>query len=211
MSEKELSGASIARMPVYLRCLQKKLSDGKRFVSSTELASDALVSAVLVRKDLEKVSSLKGKPRIGFDVQRLITDIEKFLGYDNLTDAVIVGAGGLGRAFLSYEGFKQNGLNLVAGFDIDEKIVGTSVAGKPVYPVAELSSFVEREHIRIGIITAPKSAAQEILDSMVAAGIKGVWNFAPVRLFAPKSVVIKNEDLSASFALLVSGLYRREE
>lgn len=210
MEETEISKASIARMPVYLRCLQRKLAEGKRFVSSSEIAGDVLVSAVLVRKDLSGISSSAGKPRVGFEIRRLIADIEKFLGYDNLTDAVIVGVGGLGKAFLGYEGFKNNGLNIVAGFDTDKNVVGKKIAGKQIYHVDDLEKFVRKENIRIGIIAVPGGAAQSVLDRMTEAGICGVWNFAPARLSAPTSVVIKNEDLSASFALLVNELCRRD-
>ena len=137
---------------------------------------------------------------------RLIADIEKFLGYDNLSDAVIVGAGGLGKAFLGYEGFKSNGLNIVAAFDVDPRIVGEEIAGKKVYPMDKFSDFVQHKKINIGIITVPKAAAQEILDAMVRAGIKAVWNFAPAPLRVPKGIILKNEDLSASLALLAGEL-----
>ncbi|MBQ8428059.1 MAG: redox-sensing transcriptional repressor Rex, partial [Clostridia bacterium] len=96
------------------------------------LAEAIAVSSVLVRKDLETVSSEAGRPRLGFRIARLVADIEKFLGYDNLSDVVLVGAGGLGKAFLGYDGFKSNGLNVVAAFDLDERVVGKEVAGKPV-------------------------------------------------------------------------------
>ena len=152
-----------------------------------------------------------GRPRLGFAVGRLIVDIEKFLGYNNITDAVLVGAGGLGRAFLGYEGFKSNGLNVVAGFDVNEKLIGTEVAGKRIYALDELGEFVKKHDIRIGIITVPKHAAQEVLNYMVEAGIKAVWNFAPAPLRVPKDIVLKTEDLAASLAILAGKLYRTQE
>ena len=199
MNELEISKATIGRMPLYLRFLQEENSRGEKYISSA-------VIAVLVRKDLALVSSKPGKPRLGFEVVRLIADIEKFLGYDNLSDAVIVGAGGLGKAFLGYEGFKSNGLNIVAAFDVDPRIVGEEIAGKKVYPMDKFSDFVQHKKINIGIITVPKAAAQEILDAMVRAGIKAVWNFAPAPLRVPKGIILKNEDLSASLALLAGEL-----
>ena len=134
-------------------------------------------------------------------------DIEKFLGYDNLSDAIIVGAGGLGRAFLGYEGFKNNGLNIVAAFDVSKKLIGTSVMGKEILPLSALDDFVAEHKVRIGIITVPKTAAQEVLNKMVGAGIKAIWNFAPAPLRAPKEVVLKTEDLAASLAMLAGKLY----
>ncbi len=206
-----ISKATIARMPLYLHFLQEENSKGAKYISSSVIAQNISVSSVLVRKDLAIVSSQQGRPRLGFAVSRLIVDIEKFLGYNNITDAVLVGAGGLGRAFLGYEGFKSNGLNVVAGFDVNEKLIGTEVAGKKIYALAELNTFVKEHDIRIGIITVPKHAAQEVLTKMVEAGIKAVWNFAPAPLRVPKDIVLKTEDLAASLAILAGKLYRTQD
>jgi redox-sensing transcriptional repressor len=145
---------------------------------------------------------------MGFGINRLIVDIEKFLGYDNLSEAIIVGAGGLGRAMLGYEGFKSNGLNIVAAFDVNQAVIGKMIAGKSIMPLESMKEFVETNNIRIGIITVPKEAAQEVLNQMVEAGIKAIWNFAPAPLRAPKDVVLKTEDLAASLAMLAGKLYR---
>ena len=205
--QQEISKATIARMPLYLHFLQEENSKGAQYISSTVIAQNISVSSVLVRKDLALVSSQAGRPRLGFEIHRLIVDIEKFLGYDTLSDAVIVGAGGLGRAFLGYEGFKSNGLNIVAAFDVSEKLIGTTVSGKEILPLSELKSFVEMHKIRLGIITVPKHAAQEVLNQMVEAGIEAIWNFAPAPLRAPKEIVLKTEDLAASLAMLAGKLY----
>lgn len=206
-----VSKATIARMPLYLHFLQEENSKGAKYISSSVIAQNISVSSVLVRKDLEIVSSQQGRPRLGFAVSRLIVDIEKFLGYNNITDAVLVGAGGLGRAFLGYEGFKSNGLNVVAGFDVNESLIGTEVAGKQIYALDNLGAFVKEYGIKIGIITVPKHAAQEVLNAMVDAGIKAVWNFAPAPLRVPKDIVLKTEDLAASLAILAGKLYRTQE
>lgn len=205
---KEISKATLGRMPLYLHFLQEESSKGAQYISSTVIAQNISVSSVLVRKDLALVSSEPGRPRLGFAISRLIVDIEKFLGYDNLSDAIIVGAGGLGCAFLGYEGFKSNGLNIVAAFDVSEKIVGTTVAGKEILPLRAMNAFVKEHKIKIGIITVPKMAAQSVLDEMVNAGIKAIWNFAPAPLRAPKDVVLKTEDLAASLAMLAGKLYK---
>ena len=197
-------------MPLYLHFLQEENSKGAQYISSTVIAQNISVSSVLVRKDLALVSSEAGRPRLGFAVSRLIVDIEKFLGYDNLSDVVIVGAGGLGRAFLGYEGFKNNGLNVVAAFDVDKTLIGTRVAGKEILPLERLTEFVKEHKIRIGIITVPKHAAQEVLNALVAAGIKAVWNFAPAPLRVPKDIVLKTEDLAASLAMLAGKSYKTD-
>lgn len=211
MKGKGISKATIARLPLYLHFLQEESSKGAQYISSTVIAQNISVSSVLVRKDLALVSSESGRPRMGFAIGRLIVDIEKFLGYDNLSDAIIVGAGGLGRAFLGYEGFKNNGLNIIAAFDINEKLVGTHVAGKVILPLDQMKAFVETNKIRIGIITVPKVAAQDILNQMVGAGIKAIWNFAPAPLRAPKDVILKTEDLAASLAILAGKIYQTGE
>ena len=209
MSEQEISKATIGRMPLYLHFLQEESSKGAKYISSAVIAQNIPVSAVLGRKDLAIVSSQPGRPRLGFEVVRLIADIEKFLGYDNLSDAVIVGAGGLGKAFLGYEGFKSNGLNIVAAFDVDPAVIGERIAGKEVYALSELPQFVTKGKINIGIVTVPKEAAQGVVDLMVRSGIRAVWNFAPIPLKVPKGIIVKNEDLSASLALLAGELSKR--
>ncbi len=209
--DKDISKATLARMPLYLHFLQEEDSKGAEYISSTVIAQNISVSSVLVRKDLALVSSEAGRPRLGFAISRLIVDIEKFLGYDNLSDAIIVGAGGLGRAFLCYEGFKNNGLNIVAAFDISQKLIGTRVAEKEILPLSALKAFVREHKIKIGVITVPKVAAQEVLNVMVDAGIQAVWNFAPAPLRVPKGIILKTEDLAASLAMLAGKLYKAGE
>ena len=208
--EKAISKATVARMPLYLRYLQEETAKGSKYISSTVIAQNISVSSVLVRKDLALVSSEAGRPRLGFAVNRLIVDIEKFLGYDNLSDVIVVGAGGLGRAFLGYEGFKNNGLNVVAAFDVDNALIGTTVSSKKILPLDDLGAFVKEKNIRIAVITVPKHAAQEVLNRLIDAGIEAVWNFAPAPLRAPKNIVLKTEDLAASLAMLAGKLYRAD-
>ena len=209
--DNQISKATIARMPLYLHFLQEENSKGAKYISSTVIAQNISVSSVLVRKDLALVSSEAGRPRLGFAISRLIVDIEKFLGYDTISDAVVIGAGGLGRAFLAYEGFKSNGLNVVAAFDVDERLIGTSVAGKEIFPLADLDSFVAERKIKIGIVAVPKHAAQEVVNRLVAVGVKAIWNFAPAPLRVPKDIVLKTEDLAASLAMLAGKLYKTDE
>ena len=207
-ADKEISKATIGRLPLYLRFLQEASAGGQKFISSSVIAQSIAVSSVLVRKDLSVVSSNAGVPRKGFGVATLIADIEKFLGYDNLSDVVIVGAGGLGKAFLGYEGFKNNGMNIVAAFDKNADLVGGTVAGKPILPMDDFRRFVEEHKIRVGIIAVPKAAAQEVLDEMVAAGVKAVWNFAPASLVVPKDVILKTEDLAASLSIMAASRFK---
>ncbi|MBO5525275.1 MAG: redox-sensing transcriptional repressor Rex [Clostridia bacterium] len=204
MEKNAVSNATISRMPGYLRYLRDAKLAGKGYVSSSLIAKDMAISAVLVRKDLSIVSSVPGKPRYGFEVGGLIRDIEKFLGYDNLSSAVVVGAGGLGKAFLGYEGFQNYGLNIIAAFDI--RVTDETVRGKPVYPMEKFDSFVKEHKVKLGIITVPKASAQLVCDKLVGAGIRGIWNFANTQISVPDTVVVKNVDLAASLALLSGDL-----
>ena len=209
--EKGISKATIARMPLYLHLLQEENTKGTKYISSTLIAQTISVSSVLVRKDLELVSSEPGRPKLGFAVSRLIVDIEKFLGYDTVSETIVVGAGGLGRAFLGYEGFKHNGLNVVAAFDVDRRLIGQYVAGKPILPMSQLKDFIQEHNVKIGIVTVPKHAAQEVVDKMVEAGVRAVWNFAPTPVRVPQDIVLKTEDLAASLAILAGKLYKQGE
>ncbi len=209
--EKGISKATIERLPLYLHYLQEENSKGAQYISSSVIAQNIAVSSVLVRKDLAFVASEPGRPRLGFLISRLIVDIEKFLGYDTISDAIVVGAGGLGRAFLGYEGFKHNGLNVMAAFDIDRALVGSEVAGKTILHLDDLEEFVRENKILLGIVTVPKSVAQEVVDRLVKAGVRAIWNFAPAPVRVPKDIVLKTEDLAASLAVLAGKLYKRTE
>ena len=200
-TENAVSKATASRMPAYLRYLKGEAGEGVEYVSSAAVAKALGVSAVGVRKDLALVASRPGKPRFGFEVRRLIEDIEKFLGYHRWTNAVIVGAGGLGRAILAYEGFENYGIHVIAAFDSSPAKVG-AVGGKPVYPMDRLKDIVLRFSVRVAILTVPRGSAQEACDEIVRAGVPAILNFAPVYLQVPDGVSVKYEDLAVSLAAL---------
>lgn len=200
-----ISNATLSRLPVYLRYLKGEAQKGVVLISSSTMANDLGYSSICIRKDLALVSSVQGKPRLGFEVARLIHDIENFLGYHGWTNAVIVGTGALGRAILSYEGFENYGIHVIAGFDVSPDKIG-AIAGKPVYPMERLTEIVKRHNVRAGILTVPLHAAQTACDSMVEAGIDGILSFVPVHLQVPPHVSIKNEDLAVSLAALCGKL-----
>ena len=158
-NEKELlnvSKATIGRLPAYHRYLQEKLAAGEKTVSSTAIAEDLHLNAVQVRKDLSAIAREAGKPKLGFAVADLIADIDRFLGYDNLNDAVLVGVGGLGMALAGYVGFKNYGLNIVAAFDADPARVGTTVGGIKVFPAGELARLGRRVSCPSGMRAGPR-------------------------------------------------------
>lgn len=204
-----LSKQALQRMPFYLQYLKKLISEGTGFVSAPAIAEAMGLNEVQVRKDFAAVSSTGGKPKTGFAVPELIADMEAFLGYRNINEAVLVGAGSLGRALLSYRGFDDYGMKIALAFDVDERIVGRELFGKQVLPAAMISDLCRRMKIRIGIITVPQAAAQAACDSLVAGGILAIWNFAPVHLSAPDNILIQNENMAASLALLSKHLNER--
>ena len=188
---------TLRRLPVYLKYLQSLA--GVQNISSVGIADALGFNTVQVRKDLALVSS-GGRPRTGYVVRDLTADIESYLGYDDITSAVLVGAGELGRALLSYKGFAQYGLDIVAAFDIHPPKAG--VHGKQVLPAEKLAGLCRRMNIKIGIITVPAAAAQSVCDQMVRAGIRAIWNFAPVHLNVPPQIMVQHENMAVSLAML---------
>ena len=193
------------RLLSYLRFMKQLPQDGPSNISSTVISAALGIHDVQVRKDLAAVSD-KGKPKTGYVTKDLIVDLEHFLGHDNYTDAVIVGAGNLGKAFLSYENFKSYGLKIVAAFDSDPELIGQEINKVPILDAAKIANICERLNIRIGIIAAPAHCAQEVCDQLVKSGVRAIWNFAPTTLNLPKNIIVKNEDVAASLAVLTRQL-----
>ena len=204
-----LTVQAIQMLPYYLQYLKKLKKDGVDVVSATAIANELGLNDVQVRKDIAAVSTSKGKPKVGFHVEELIHNIECYLGYDNTSDAVLIGVGSLGRALLSSSEFEKYGLNIAAAFDEDENIVGSEIAGKKILDISKLNELCRRMHIHIGIITVPAESAQRACDELVSCGIKAIWNFALKNLAVPAGVLVKNENLAASLAVLSQHL--REE
>lgn len=203
--------AVMSRLPLYYNFLLEKRKENCAYISSAVMAKSLKLNNVQVRKDLACVSKQSGKPRVGFEIESLINDIEEVLGFNSLDEVVLVGAGRLGRTLLSYQGFADYKLNIVAGFDNSFDLVGTTVNDKPILHIDKFTTIVERLHIKIGIITVQKESAQEVCDMMIKAGIKVIWNFAPVHLEVPDGIIIKHENLAVSLAILAQKLYNKEK
>jgi len=206
MAEKQVGKLpSVRRLPLYLRLLREQQAGGRAVVSSAHLAAELDILQIQVKKDLE-ITGITGKPGVGFLVDELIAAIESYLGWNNVTDAVVVGAGHLGQALMGYAGFRNYGLNIVAAFDIDALMAGQTLKGVPVLPIDKLEDLLERLHIHLAVLTVPAEAAQAICERLVAAGVKGIWNFTPVRLVVPEGVIVRSEDLAAGLAELSLGI-----
>ncbi len=201
--------ATLGRLPLYLNYLRKLSPVRVPYISATTISKELNLGEVQVRKDLASISG-EGKPRLGYATEELVKTLEYFLGYNELTGAVLVGAGKLGGALLRYEGFERFGVRIVAAFDKNERIINPD-AKPAILPMSSFESFCRENDIHIGIITVVEEAAQEICNQMIESGITAIWNFAPCKLQAPDHIHIQNENLALSLAHLSNQLSRSSE
>ena len=200
MERKEISKSVLKRLPGYLAYLKGLSENASPYISATALANALGMGEVQVRKDLAMVSD-GGRPKIGYLRESLIDDIEQFLGYDNTTDAVLIGAGKLGQALLDYTGFDAYGLNILAAFDTKPSLEMTE-GGKPIFHISQLESFCRTHKVLMGLITVPQQHAQDVCDLLIANGIKAIWTFAPVHLEVPSNILVQHENMATSLAVL---------
>lgn len=202
-----ISKQALLRLPYYLNYLKQLQKFGVENTSAPKIAAALSLNEVQVRKDIAYVSSCAGKPKTGFDVKLLIRDFETFLGYDNVNEAVLVGAGLLGRSLLQYKGFSAYGLHLVAAFDRDPALTELRFNGEQkIFPMEKLEDLCRRMRIHIGIICVPEASAQVVCDRLVACGIRAIWNFAPAHLTVPDGILLQNENIASSLAVLSAHL-----
>jgi redox-sensing transcriptional repressor len=199
---------SLARLPQYHHYLVDLEARGITRISCSQIGGDLGCIPVQVRKDLQ-YTGIIGKPKTGYSVTELIRAIETFLGWNNINEAFLVGAGNLGTALLGHERFSKFGLRIVAAFDIDPEKIGLWVHEKAILSLDQLSDLAQRMSVHLGIITTPAEAAQAVADEMVKGGIQAIWNFAPVKLRVPENIIVHNEDLYSTLASLSWKLARR--
>ena len=190
------------RLSVYLRCLKALDAAGVKTVSSQALAEQFHLNAAQIRKDLAYFGEF-GVRGVGYYVKDLRSHLRQILGLDQRVRVGIMGAGNLGLALADYPGFRMEGFEIAALFDtMREKIGQHSRGGVPIFDIADLRRIVRKEHIRIAVIAVPAAAAQSVLQTVVAAGIKAVLNFSPGTLKVPSDVKIKSVDLTVSLESL---------
>jgi redox-sensing transcriptional repressor len=187
--------AVVARLSRYLRELQHLVADGTQTTSSSQLGVRLGFTDAQVRKDLAHFGQF-GHPGIGYRCDELIAAIRKILGTDRKWSVALMGVGNLGRALLGYKGFESQGFRIAAAFDADPDKHGKPVEGIMVYSVERLRELVAELQIEIGMIAAPAGQAQAAADQLVAAGVTGVLNFAPVTLALPPGVSMVSVDLA---------------
>jgi redox-sensing transcriptional repressor len=204
---RNLSPATVTRLPHYYQIFKTLHERGRGYVSSERLAGLLGIAPSLVRRDLVGVAS--GVPKVGYAVPHSLRSLQEILGVNNTKKAFLVGVGSLGQALLGYRGFDEYGLRIVAAFDVDPAKVGRSIGGAPVLPVSRLTGLVRRLQVMVGVLAVPADQAQEVATMMVNSGIKAIWNFAPVTLELTPEVIVRHENLGVGFALVSYELERR--
>ena len=189
---------AVRRLSFYLRQLEAFSEDDRKTVSSRELGEALGLSDAQVRKDLAYFGQF-GHPGVGYRVPELIPQVRRILGTDRVSRVLLVGAGNLGRALIAFRGFAKRGFELVAVFDKDAAKIGQMTDGPHairIHPLPDMAAMVRKHSIRVGILAVPASAAQQVAEEMVAAGIRGILNFAPVTLQVGAEVEVASVDLA---------------
>lgn len=209
MDKVSISKATLGRIPRYLNYLKGLSIDNVPYISATTISKELRLGEVQVRKDLAMVSG-SGRPRVGYETEALIEQLEDCLGYNKLTYAVLVGAGRLGRALLQYGGFEDFGVKIKAAFDSNEQVINLD-SETEILPMKHFDLYCKENNISLGIITVGEGSAQVVCDQMIKSGITAIWNFAPCKLQVPDSVLLQNENLALSLAHLRNQLSRSVE
>jgi redox-sensing transcriptional repressor len=203
-----ISKATIDRLPLYFRTLRLAQDEGIDIISSDELGRRLSITPEQIRKDLASFGQF-GKKGVGYYVNELKRNVGEILGLDNHWNIAVVGIGHLGAALANYQNFVTLGFNLVALFDQDPNIIGATVNHVKVEDISQLDMIIKQRNIQIGIIAVPAAFAQGIADQFVKAGIRGIWNFAPIKMKVPQSMHIVNEDLSVGLSSLSYHITRK--
>ena len=203
-----ISKATIDRLPLYFRTLRLVQDEGRDIISSEELGRRLGITPEQIRKDLASFGQF-GKKGVGYYVNELKRNVGEILGLNNHWNIAIVGLGHLGAALANYQNFVTRGFNLVALFDQDPNVIGTIVNHVKVDDIKHLKAVVKERNIQIGIIAVPAAFAQGVADQLVDAGVKGIWNFAPIKMKVPDTMHIVNEDLSIGLSSLSYHITRK--
>ena len=207
----QLTTNQLKRMPKYLDLLRALENNGIKFISCQTIADCLDLNKEQVRKDIAQVSTIDGIPNKGRDINLLIKDMEKVLGLEGTNNAILIGTGNLGSALLKYRGFDNFGLKIVAAFDNDESVIGSSVNGIEIFAVDRLKDVLNEYKAQIAILTVSAASAQKIADYCVECGVEAIWNFVPVQLEIDSNVIVSNMDMAQSLATLSHRLYLKHK
>lgn len=196
---------TLRRLPWYLAYVEILRNKNEEYVSSTRISRALNVDSSQIAKDLSFLT-LKGKTRIGYEVNALADALADFLGFTHIHKAYIIGAGSLGRSLIQDSGLQNYGLQIVAGFDISDDVVGRQDFGVPIYHIDDMDKIMEVSPATIGILTVPPESAQLAADTAIGAGIKAIWNFTPYRVKVTEDIVMSNTSIYAHLALIYNRL-----
>ena len=200
--KKCFSAETIKRLSLYLRNLRRVEREGIEIISSDKITGFLDVSAEQFRKDISYFGEF-GKPGVGYEVEKLISELETILGIDKKWKIALVGAGRLGSALLGFEGFLRFNLRITCAFDVDNDEIGKELYGVKIHSVKNLTKVIKKNNIKIAIITTPPEAAQYVADELIDAGIKGILNFAPVALRTKNDIYVSNVDMACELENLL--------
>jgi redox-sensing transcriptional repressor len=205
---RKIADSTVRRLSLYLRFLEHSENQGLTTISSADLARRGATTSAQVRKDLSFFGSF-GKRGLGYPVGELAAKLRDILGLGRSYRVVLVGAGRIGGALVSYAGFRQRGFNVAAIYDIDPKKIGSRWNGLTVRDVSHLEGDLKKEPGDIAVVVTPAEAAQEVTDRLVRAGIKAILNFAPIQLTVPNDVVVKSVNMALELETLSFALANR--
>lgn len=210
MSKKKVPMATIKRLPRYYRYLSDLLKDQIFRISSEELSRRMGVTASQIRQDLNFFGGF-GQQGYGYNVEHLYREIGQILGVEHQNGTVIIGGGRLGQALANYPALGRRGFSVLAIFDIDPKLVGSSVGKVPVYHIDQLEAFMAEHDVRVAILTLPKEASEDVALRLADCGIRGVLNFSYVDLHMPPTVAVENVHLTDSLLTLSYKITKQEQ
>lgn len=199
--KKSVSMAVIKRLPKYHRYLKELMRNDVDRISSKELGEKIGFTASQIRQDLNNFGGF-GQQGYGYNIEALHAEIGKILGLDRPYNAILIGAGNLGQAIANYSGFRKAGFEIKGLFDANPKIIGLKIRDFEILDSDRIEDFVKDNKIDIGILCVPKNGAQELADRLVACGVKGLWNFAPMDLKVPDDIIVENVNLTESLFTL---------
>ena len=196
---------TLRRLPWYLAYIDILKANGVETVSSTQISKAISVDSSQIAKDLSFLN-IKGKTRIGYEVDTLSNVLSHFLGFKEIHNALIVGVGSLGAALIHDTGLSNYGLNIIAGFDINPDIIGKKICDVPIFSIDEMQHYQQKLNASIGILAVPANQAQDAADTMAASGLKAIWNFTPYRIKVAEGIVMSNTSIYAHLALIYNRL-----
>lgn len=203
-----ISRATVDRLPLYFRTLKLSQEEGLEIISSDELGRKIGVTPEQIRKDLSAFGGF-GKKGVGYYVQELMRNIGEILGLNRTWNIAVVGVGHMGWALANYSNFSSQGFQIRAIFDIDEDKIGRYINEVEIFHIDNMKEIIQKCDIQIGIITVPVAHAQDMANRLVEAGVKGIWNFAPMKINVPANIYVVSEDLSIGLSSISYYLSRQ--